>query len=145
VRTFITKAISFAATISMEPRMIRRLVLTAAFLVAGAMPVLAQTHSPPHAQAYPHGPGHVRPDSATHAAMHALLHGSWTGTLSSHQGVWTGLDMSVTHGSLRKVAGTSCKATAMLSHATAPSPDTINGRMACEDRNMTFSLRKKAG
>jgi hypothetical protein len=156
--------------------MIRRVALTASFLVAGAMPALAQTHSPPHAQAYPHGPGHIRPDSATHAAMHALLHGSWTGTLSSRQGVSTGLDMSVTHDSLRKVtlalrtdramqagpamdlvlngdtlqwtqdlAGTSCKATATLSHATAPSPDTIIGRIACEDRNMTFSLRKKAG
>jgi hypothetical protein len=83
--------------------MIRGLALTVSLLVAGAGPALAQTHTRPHGQGYPHGPGHVRPDSATHAAMHAALHGSWTGTLSSHRGDSSGLSLSVAHDSARKV------------------------------------------
>ncbi|HEV8363227.1 MAG TPA: hypothetical protein VGQ52_06895 [Gemmatimonadaceae bacterium] len=35
--------------------------------------------------------------------MHTRLHGSWTGTLRSSGGVFSGLDMSVTHDSLRKM------------------------------------------
>jgi hypothetical protein len=43
------------------------------------------------------------------------------------------------------LAGTSCKATAVVSTATSLAPETIKGKMACEDRQMTFSLRKKTG
>lgn len=83
--------------------MIRRLALTVSILLVGAAPALAQTHSHPHPQPYPHGPGHVRPDSAAHAAMHARLHGSWTGTMSSYRGASSGLTLLVTHDSVRKV------------------------------------------
>jgi hypothetical protein len=83
--------------------MIRRLGLTACLLLAAAMPALAQIHSGSHDGAYPHGPGHVRPEDATHALMHTLLHGSWTGTLSTQQGVSRGLDMSITQDSRRNV------------------------------------------
>jgi len=150
--------------------MIRRLGLTLCFIVAGAVPALAQTHSGSHARRDSHGPGHVRPDSDTHAAMH----GNWTGTLSSLQGVSSGLDMSIAHDSLRKVtltlrtdramqpgpvrdivlngdklqwtqdlSGASCKATAVLTAATKTVPETIKGKMACPDREMTFSLLRK--
>ena len=83
--------------------MIRGLALTASFLLAGAVPALAQTHSHSHTGTYSHPPGHIRPDSGQHAAMHALLHGSWQGTLSSAQGVSSGLHLSVAHDSLRNV------------------------------------------
>ena len=83
--------------------MIRRLALTTCLLLAAAMPALAQIHPGSHDGAYPHGPGHVRPDDATHALMHMLLYGSWTGTLSTQQGVSSGLDMSVTQDSRRHV------------------------------------------
>jgi hypothetical protein len=83
--------------------MIRRLALGASFLLVGALPALAQTHSGSHPRAHPHGPGHVRPDSAHHAAMHALLHGSWTGSFSSPHGLFRGMELSVAHDSLRSV------------------------------------------
>ncbi len=83
--------------------MIRRLALTASFLLAGAVPALAQTHSPSHARTHPHGPGHTRPDSGQHAAMHALLHGSWKGTFSSSQGLSSGMDMAVGYDNTRRV------------------------------------------
>jgi hypothetical protein len=47
--------------------MIRCLALIAFLLLAAAIPALAQTHSGSHDPAYQHGPGHVRPDDATHA------------------------------------------------------------------------------
>jgi len=108
--------------------------------------------------------------------MHALLHGNWTGTLSTQQGVSSGLDVSVTQDSQRHViltmraeqpiqvgaaanlivngdklqwtqvlGGASCKATGVLSTHTPSAPDAINGKMLCEDGEMTFSLRKKTG
>ena len=81
--------------------MIRGLALTASFLLVGALPALAQTH---HADARthpPHAPGHERPDSAHHAAMHALLTGRWSGTVTSAQGVTSDLTLSVAHDSLQ--------------------------------------------
>jgi hypothetical protein len=83
--------------------MIRRLAMATSFLLGAALPAAAQ-HPTAHPRGvYPHGPGHVPPDSATHAAMHAWLQGSWTGTLRSHDGVSSALDMRVTHDSLRNV------------------------------------------
>lgn len=41
------------------------------------------------------------------------------------------------------VAGTLCKVTAVMSTATPVAHDTMNGRMACEGSELTFSLRKK--
>lgn len=84
--------------------MVRRVALVASLLATAAMPVLAQAHSGSHDHSRNHGPGHVRPDSATHAAMHALWHGDWTGTLRSHQGVTTGLSMSLAHDSSQTVS-----------------------------------------
>jgi hypothetical protein len=83
--------------------MIRPIALTACLALAAATPALAQTHPGSHEGVYPHGPGHVRPDDATHDLMHALLHGSWTGTLSTQQGVSSALHMSISHDSRRKV------------------------------------------
>ena len=82
--------------------MLRSLALTASLLAIVAVPALSQTHSGSHAQR-PHGPGHVRPDSATHAAMHALFHGSWTGTLTSSRGASSGMELSVARDSVRGV------------------------------------------
>ncbi len=156
--------------------MVRGLALTASCLLLGAMPALAQTHSPPHDKRYPHGPGHNRPDSATHAAMHALLHGSWTGAFWSTQGDSSTMHMWVAHDSLLRVAlrmstdqprrvgdasdfamngnelhwtqdlsGASCKATAVVSSATASASRTMKGKMACEHGEITFALHRKAG
>jgi hypothetical protein len=83
--------------------MIHGLALTASVFLAGAVPALAQTHSPSHARIHSHGPGHVRPDSAQHAALHARLHGSWEGTFRSAPGVSTGLALAVGYDSTRKV------------------------------------------
>lgn len=76
--------------------MIRSLALTVSFFVAGAGPVLAQTHPPSHPQGRPHDPaGHTAPDPSQHAAMHALLLGSWKGTSSSNESVPKALDVTV--------------------------------------------------
>src|SRR5262245_39374140 len=144
--------------------MIRRLALTASLVLAGSMPGLAQTH-PPHTGGNPHGPGHPQVDSATHAALHALMEGTWTGMLLHPQHDSSAVQMSVAHDSLHKLlitmssaqpnrvglasgvtvtgdelrwtqvlSGVPCKATAVVSKATAPTPATMNGRMMCEDR-----------
>ena len=81
--------------------MIRRLALTASCLLAGALPAFGQTHhsgAPTHPR---HAPGHERPDSAHHAAMHALLTGRWTGTVTSAQGITSNLALAVAHDSLQ--------------------------------------------
>jgi hypothetical protein len=41
------------------------------------------------------------------------------------------------------LSGTSCNVTAVLTDATPLVPDTMEGKMACEDREMTFTLHKK--
>ena len=154
--------------------MIRSLAFAALFLVAGSVPSLAQK--------YLHGPDHVRPGGnhpphgPDHAAMHALLHGSWTGTLRSEEGVTSRLSMSVARDSTKSVslsmtteqpmrlgavrslaingdkltwtqelAGASCKATAVVSAATPHAPEEFKGVMACDQNEITFSLRKTAG
>lgn len=81
--------------------MIRGLALTASFLLAGALPALAQTHhsgAPTHPR---HAPGHERPDSSHHSAMHALLTGRWAGTVTSAQGITSDLTLAVAHDSLQ--------------------------------------------
>lgn len=157
--------------------MIRRLALSASLFLGGAVPALAQAHPGSHAGPHPpHGPGHIRPDPAHHAAMHALLLGSWTGVFSSAPGVSSGLDLSVAQDSVQnmtlrmstdqpvragvasdlmmdgdtlhwtqELSGTVCKATAVLSAATPLVPETMKGKMACEDGELSFTLRKKTG
>ena len=79
--------------------MSRHLFLTASLLVVAAGPAMSQTHAGSH-ERRPHGPGHVRPDSATHAAMHALFHGSWSGTLTSSHGITSMMELSVARDSV---------------------------------------------
>jgi hypothetical protein len=153
--------------------MLRRLALTVSFLAATAAPVIAQTHSGSHAKRYPHGPDHVRPDSATHAAMHALLHGSWTGTLTSAQGASSEMAISVTRDSskghlaftvstARSKRGVAARDLVMrgdtlrwtqelagtscsASARVAPAGTrTLNGRMVCGKDESTFTLQRKA-
>jgi hypothetical protein len=38
-----------------------------------------------------------------------------------------------------------CKATAVLTAATPHVPETLEGKMACESGEITFTLRKKTG
>jgi hypothetical protein len=154
--------------------MIRSLALTASFLLAAAVPALAQTHPISHPRMHPHDQmGHTPLDSAQHAALHALLHGSWTGTLQSTQGVAEGLDLSVAHDSLHSVildmsmhhhahvgaasnltlngdtlhwtqelSNKPCQVTAVVSAAAARTPEVMNGKVACEDGERTFTLHK---
>lgn len=82
--------------------MIRHLALTTSLLAITAAPGLSQTHSGSHVRPRAHGPGHVRPDSATHAAMHAALHGTWSGPLSSG-GISKGMVLSVVQDSMHGV------------------------------------------
>ena len=74
--------------------MFRRLPLIAAFLVAG--------HASASAQHPEHSPGmHGQIDSAQHAMLHKLMHGTWSGTFSSPHGIGD-LDLAVLHDSLMK-------------------------------------------
>lgn len=43
------------------------------------------------------------------------------------------------------VSGAPCRATAVVSAATPPFPETMRGRMACENREITFALQKTKG
>ena len=86
------------------------LTVVALVLVTGST-LSAQTypHGPGHVRPdsgkhHPHGPGHVRPDSATHTAMHARFHGTWTGTARSLAGSETRLAMTVIRDSARQVS-----------------------------------------
>jgi len=82
-----------------------RPLLTASLCVACAAPALAQSHPIPHPRPHPHDSlAHPRPDSAHHAALHALLHGAWTGTLTSPHGSSEAFHLSVAHDSLRHEA-----------------------------------------
>ena len=172
--------------------MIRGLALTASFVLAGVVPAFAQAHPIPHTRPHPHdSSAHVPMDSAQHAALHALLHGSWDGTVASPHGGASEMHLSVAHDSLQHVilmmnaghpthagaatrslgctdyeatcaatdlemngdhlrwtqslSGKSCKATAVVSPATAQVAETMKGTMACADGEMTFMLHKKAG
>jgi hypothetical protein len=160
--------------------MIRGFAMAALLVVAGSVPALAQTsrHGPGHVRPdsskhHPHGPGHARPDSATHAAIHAMLHGSWAGTLTSPHGVSSAMSLSVSRDSVRGIAltlstvepkragaardmvmvgdtlrwtqdlaGVPCKASALLTSAKAAAPRALNGKLACDNVESTFTLKK---
>ena len=157
--------------------MIRSLGLTVSVLLAGAIPALAQTHPPTHAQGRSHDQSdHVPLDPAQHAAMHALLLGTWTGTSSLPGAVSRKLDLAVGHDKLgnvtlemtadpmvrvgaaskvaidggilhwtQAIAGSECQATATVNGSTALRPETLKGTMACEQGEVTFTLRKTKG
>ncbi len=80
--------------------MIRRFALIAAFLVAGHASASAQ--HPGHPGMPEHYPGmHGQIDSAQHALLHQLMHGSWSGTFSSPHGTGD-LDLAVLHDTIMK-------------------------------------------
>lgn len=82
--------------------MTRRLALIASLCTLSAMPAFAQAHTPPpHGQAFRHGPGHVPPDPATRDLLHALFHGTWTGTLRSPEGAVSALRLSASPDTLQ--------------------------------------------
>jgi hypothetical protein len=149
----------------------RALALTASLLALASVPALAQTHDRSHVRPFQHGPGHLPPDSVTHA----MLHGAWTGTLESHHGMSWQLNLAFAHDSLRKalltmhaegsmrvgaaskfvvtgdslrwmqpVDGKECKAVAVLTAATAKSPHSMKGTLFCDGGEITFSARKTA-
>ena len=79
----------------------RVLVFTAALLLASAPSAVAQAHhsgTPTHPH---HAPGHERPDSAHHAAMHDLMTGRWSGTVTSPEGITSNLTLAIAHDSLQ--------------------------------------------
>jgi len=88
--------------------MIRRIAVIVSFAVAGFVPALAQTQTPPHPQhpqGRPHHPGpHPPMDPALHAAMHARLVGTWAGTLSAPDGTHTKLHLAVSSDKHGKMA-----------------------------------------
>jgi hypothetical protein len=69
----------------------RRFVLLLACVAATAIPALAQTQAhPPHPQGTAH-PSHGQMDPA----LHALLHGTWTGTVTPSTGAPVKLQVAV--------------------------------------------------
>jgi len=74
--------------------MTRRFALLLAFVVAGVSPAFAQNQGqahPQHPQTAPHHPLQGQMDPA----MHALLHGTWTGTVTSSEGSPTKMQLAV--------------------------------------------------
>jgi hypothetical protein len=147
--------------------MIRGFALTVPLLLAGAVAAPAQSH-PQH---YPGM--HPPIDSAQHAALHALMHGSWQGSFSSPHGpgaldlailhdslmktmqfklsaehltIGAATDFALKGDTLQwtqDLSGAPCKASAVVSAATPTAPDTMQGTIACEQGEVSFTLRKK--
>lgn len=147
--------------------MIRGFALTLPLLLARAVAAPAQSH-PEH---YPGM--HPEIDPAQHAVLHALMHGTWAGSFNSphgtgaldlaivhdsilktmkvtlsadHLAIGAAKDFALKGDTLRwtqDVSGSSCKASALVSAATPKAPDTIQGTMACEQGDVSFTLRKK--
>lgn len=150
--------------------MIRRLCLIVSLVLAGSLPVLAQTHDRTHPQGHHEGASHDPVDPQVHAAMHALL-GTWTGTISPNNGpapmhLVAGTDAaggltlklaaeSMSVGAASNVALTrnnlqwtqalgdaSCVATASVKDITAKPSGKLKGTLACENRKIAFALEK---
>ena len=150
-----------------------RFAFAAALLLATASPVIGQIHPPSHDRNRQHGPDHVRPDSATHAALHALLHGRWEGTMS-HRDRSTPLSVSITRDSAagfvfafrsnaqvhpgaakhitvqgeklqwdQIVDGRACKASAALSKSKEEKV-VMKGFMKCDRDEIAFTLNRAA-
>lgn len=81
--------------------MIRSLSFVASLLLVCAVPARAQTHSHTGSSTQHHAAGHVRPDSAHHAAMHALTSGTWSGTVTSPEGTSNAFELTVAHDGTR--------------------------------------------
>ena len=97
--------------------MLRHLAKTVIVLAVSALPAVAQGHPGSHMRPASHDSLHHAPmDSAQHAALHALMHGTWTGTISDH-GVASPFSLSIAHDSVH----------AALLRATASAPLTLGG------------------
>lgn len=151
--------------------MLRAVVATFALTLIVA-PAYAQSHPGSHTMSHPH-------DSLSHPQMdptlHALLHGTWTGTLVSPRGSGE-LRLSVrqdsVHGAMVKVVAASggfsdnasalairgdtlrwrqevadktCPATAVLNTLNSTEKQSLTGSLACEGGDMTFVLHKTGG
>lgn len=136
------------------------------------VPAHAQGHPGSHSMSHPH-------DSVSHPpmdpALHALLHGTWTGNLVSPRGSGE-LRLSITQDSLRgamvrvvsaslalsananalairgdtlrwrqELADKTCPATAVLNTLKSTAEQSLKGSLACEDGDMTFVLHKTGG
>ena len=76
--------------------MIRSHALLLSMVMAGSVSALAQTQSqshPRHPQGTSHG-AHPAMDPVTHAALHARLHGTWTGVVTTSDGASTQLQLA---------------------------------------------------
>ena len=147
--------------------MIRPLAFGFVLALCAAAHGAAQVNHPP----FIHPPGHTPPDSATHAALHALMHGSWTGVVAAPnaegralmqevkpQGQMTFVfraddtdERSASNFAIRgdtlqwtqQLKYKTCTASTLLS-AVARTPETIAGTMVCDHDNLPFKLQKKA-
>lgn len=152
--------------------MIRGLALTASFLLAGAVPAFSQSHPRPHTRpphGPGHTPLDSAQHAAMHARLHGSWKGTLsshsgvasalmlsvardslrkvTFMLSTDQPTQAGTATDfVMDGDklqwMQRLAGTSCKATAVLSAATAAVPAKLEGKLACENGESTFTLLK---
>jgi hypothetical protein len=117
---------------------------------------------------------HPPVDSAQHAALHSLLHGTWAGSLTS-QGTSTPLQLSITHDSLHTAivnitaaapvrTGAATRVMALRGDTVRWTQDvageacqttgvvnvhgvpapTMNGTISCRETRMMFTLRKTA-
>lgn len=148
--------------------MIRPLAFGFVLALCAATQGAAQVNHPPFA----HPPGHVPPDSATHAMLHALMHGSWSGIVSTPHsdgrtltqdgtaqrqmmfvlrageiGERSASDFVLRGDTLQwtqQVKDKTCTATALLNAAARQTPETIAGTMVCDHDNLPFKLQKKA-
>ena len=146
--------------------MIRPLAFGFVLALCAATQGAAQQHPP-----FAHPPGHVPPDSATHAMLHALMHGSWSGIVTAPHAdgrtltqdvkaqdqatfalrVGEAGDHSASDFVLRgdtlqwtqQVKDKTCMATAVLNAAARQTPETIAGTLVCDHDNLPFKLQKK--
>jgi hypothetical protein len=154
--------------------MLRTFALAVCLIGACATPTFAQTPPTWHPRVHAHDPAtHAPLDSAQHAALHALMHGDWIGSLSSANGA-SQIDLSIDHDSahgplfrLRAdhravggashfalrgdtlhwtqiISGRTCTATALLGIDSQHVATTMRGRFACGDGGSTFDLHKKS-
>jgi len=152
--------------------MTRRIAFAVSFALSSVSLIFAQAHSQ-HPQGQPHDQSSHSPvDPQQHAVMHGQLVGTWSGTLTSADGIATKFNLvaardshgdftlRVTADNLKQakdvsfegstlrwtqaVSGTSCKAAGTLSHAAEDAADNLNGTVACKDGAMTFALQKTA-
>lgn len=155
--------------------MLRRVTTAVLVFAISALPLGAQVHPGTHVRPSSHDSlHHAGMDSAQHAALHALIHGTWTGTISDH-GSASPLSLSIAHDSLhaailragastsltlgsahhlmtavgdtirwtQEVSGVPCPATAAL-NSRATSKPSMEGTIACPNRDLRFTLRKNA-